>query len=600
MRFGLKAKETLVITLLSFLVVATTSSLHLSQLARVTVLESLRQGDLMARQIYAQGSRALARGQGGTPWEILKRDPELRSLIEASVGYSPELVYVFLADQTGRAILHSQPDKEGTEIPPRPTLDKLLGYDALNRFWALYSGDAVYEATLPLNLNGRPFGSVRLGFSTSLLRRELNSSLQRGFVLAGLSLPLAWLVAMVLANLTLKPIRKFTRQMERMRQGEFEVSSDLAQGDEFKELASELQLLGQQLQSDRLKMLGERIDLHQVVDQLEDGLIFFNQERRILFINKAAETVLGKGVEGVVGRPLEEVLESSHPLRMLMERVFSQSVGSRNVTITLPRNGKSREFLVSAFSVRDVHKTMGAMVLLKDLDSLKTLQSLVSYSAKLTALGRLTSGVAHEVKNPLNAMMIHLELLKEKLGSSSEGVQENLEVIGNEIRRLDRALQGFLKFIRPQELALKPVELNTLLQSLLALLEVEWQKAGVRFVFRPESPLPTITADEELLRQAFLNLLLNACQAMPKGGAIQIVTERETPEAVRVTIVDEGVGISPDDLDKIFALYYTTKPDGSGIGLSLVYRIVQLHDGIIDVSSEVGRGTTMSVRLPVG
>ncbi|HYR01911.1 MAG TPA: ATP-binding protein, partial [Syntrophobacteria bacterium] len=536
----------------------------------------------------------------GTPWEILKRDPELRSLIEASVGYSPELVYVFLADQTGRAILHSQPDKEGAEIPQRPTLDVLLHYDTLHRFWALYSGDAVYEATLPLSLNSRPFGSVRLGFSTSLLRRELNSSLQRGLVLAGLSLPLAWLVAMVLANLTLKPIRKFTRQMERMRQGEFEVSSDLAQGDEFKELASELQLLGQQLQSDRLKMLGERLDLHQVVDQLEDGLIFFNQDHRILFINKAAETVLGRGVEGVVGRRLEEVLESSHPLRMLMERVFSQSVGSRNVTITLPRNEKAREFLVSAFSVRDAHKTMGAMVLLKDLDSLKTLHSLVSYSAKLTALGRLTSGVAHEVKNPLNAMMIHLELLKEKLGPSSEGVQENLEVIGNEIRRLDRALQGFLKFIRPQELALKPVELNTLLQSLIALLEVEWQKAGVRFVFRPESPLPTITADEELLRQAFLNLLLNACQAMPKGGTIQIVIERETPEAVRVTIVDEGVGISPEDLDKIFALYYTTKPDGSGIGLSLVYRIVQLHDGIIDVSSEVGRGTTMSVRLPVG
>lgn len=600
MRFGLKAKETLVITLLSFLVVATTSILHLSQLTRVTVLETLRQGELVERQIYAQSSRSLAKGRGGSAWEILKQDPDLRSLIAASVGYSPELVYVFLADQTGRAVLHSEPDKEGVDAPERPKLTDLLGYDALRRFWALYEGGVVYEATLPLNLNNRPFGSVRLGFSTSLLRRELNASLQRGLVLAGLSLPLAWLVAMGLANLTLKPIRRFTRQMERMRQGEFEVSGDLAQGDEFKELASELQLLGQQLQSDRLKMLGERIDLHQVVDQLEDGLVFFNQERRILFINKAAEIVLGKNVEELVGRPIEELLEPSHPLRMLMERVFSQSVGSRNVTVALPRDGKSREFLISTFSVRDAQKTMGAMVLLKDLDSLKTLQSLVSYSAKLTALGRLTSGVAHEVKNPLNAMMIHLELLKEKLGPSSEGAQENLEVIGTEIRRLDRALQGFLKFIRPQELALKPVDLNALLQSLIALLEVEWQKAGIRFAFRPESPLPTITADEELLHQAFLNLLLNACQAMPKGGAIQIVTERETPEAVRVTISDEGVGISPEDLEKIFALYYTTKQDGSGIGLSLVYRIVQLHDGSIDVSSEVGRGTTMSVRLPVG
>jgi PAS domain S-box-containing protein len=599
-RFGLKVKETLVITLLTFLVVITTSILHLSQLTRVTVREASRQAELVARQIYAQSSRSLARGDGKNPWGILERDPELRSLIDSSVGYSPVLVYVLLADETGRAVLHSEREKEGAKVPQRPTLNDLLGYDALRRFWALYEWGVVYEATLPLSLNNQPFGTVHLGFSTSLLRRELNASLLRGLALAGISLPLAWLVAMGLANLTLKPIRRFTQQMVRMRRGEFEVSGDLDHGDEFKELASELQLLGQQLQSDRLKMLGERVDLHQVVDQLEDGLVFFNQDRRILFINRAAEVALGRSVGGAVGRRLEEILEYPHPLLQLMERVFTQNVGSRNIAITLPRDGKSREFLVSTISVRDAHKTMGVMVLLKDLDSLKTLQSLVSYSAKLTALGRLTSGVAHEVKNPLNAMMIHLELLKERLGPSSEGVQENVEVIGNEIRRLDRALQGFLKFIRPQELALKPVDLNALLHGIIALLEVEWQKAGIRFVFRPEPSLPSVIADEELLHQAFLNLLLNACQAMPKGGAIRIVTERDTPEAARVTVTDEGVGIPEEELDKIFALYYTTKPGGSGIGLSLVYRIVQLHDGNIEVSSEVGRGTTMSVRLPVG
>lgn len=106
-------------------------------------------------------------------------------------------------------------------------------------------------------------------------------------------------------------------------------------------------------------------------------------------------------------------------------------------------------------------------------------------------------------------------------------------------------------------------------------------------------------ADEELLHQAFLNITLNACQAMPAGGTITIVTELDQPEVVRVSITDTGVGIPPQDIEKVFKLYYTTKPDGSGIGLSLAYRIVQLHDGIIDVVSEVGRGTTAVVRLPV-
>jgi signal transduction histidine kinase len=109
-----------------------------------------------------------------------------------------------------------------------------------------------------------------------------------------------------------------------------------------------------------------------------------------------------------------------------------------------------------------------------------------------------------------------------------------------------------------------------------------------------------MAADEELLRQVFLNILLNACQAMPTGGTVNILTEREGWEFVKVCIADTGVGIPPEDTDKIFQLYYTTKSGGSGIGLSLVYRVVQMHDGLIEVLSEVGRGTTMIVRLPVG
>ena len=240
------------------------------------------------------------------------------------------------------------------------------------------------------------------------------------------------------------------------------------------------------------------------------------------------------------------------------------------------------------------------MVLLKNLESIRTVQSLVSYSAKLTALGRLTSGLAHEIKNPLNAMAIHLELLKEKLDTRPEGVQQSLAIIEGEIRRLDRVVQGFVKFIRPQELALKPVDLRAHLQGLIALLEAEWGSKGIHFDFQPEKNLPPVRADEELLHQAFLNVLLNACQAMPSGGTITVRTTQDSEGFVRVIIADEGVGIPLEDKDKIFRLYYTTKTGGSGIGLSLVYRIIQQHDGSIDVSSEVGRGTTLTVRLPLG
>src|SRR5260370_1189991 len=178
-------------------------------------------------------------------------------------------------------------------------------------------------------------------------------------------------------------------------------------------------------------------------------------------------------------------------------------------------------------------RVMGVAVLLKDLESIKTVQSLVSSSAKLAALGRLTSGVAHEVKNPLNAMMIHVELLKERLEAADPDVRQSLEVIGSEIRRLDRVVQGFLKFMRPQELTLKPVDLNSMLQSVGALLEAEGKSLGVRFILDLDAGLPSVSADEELLRQAFINIVQNAVQAMPGGGAGRIRTRPEGLERAR-------------------------------------------------------------------
>jgi PAS domain S-box-containing protein len=600
MRFGLKAKEILAITALTFLAVATTTLVHFSQLSRIGVQAVLDQTDLIAKQIYAQSSRVLSRAAGRTPREVLAHDRELRGLLEASVGYSPHLVYALLADQNGGAILHSERRKEGTQVAEQPALQDLLALDPFRRFLALYESGRVYEVTLPLRLDARPFGSIRLGLSTTLLQRELNASLTRALALAGAALPAAWLVAVGLANLTLKPIRRLIGEMERLRQGEFQVGRDLGREDEFGELASQLQLLGQQLQSDRLKMLSEKAQLQQVVDELEDGLIFLGQDRRILFFNKAAEVVIGRPLAQVLGCAVEDLLDPSHPLRRILDSEGPQGTGVRDATIALPRDGRQKEFLVSTFPIGDHRQAMGRMVLFKDLDSIKTLRSLVSYSAKLTALGRLTSGVAHEVKNPLNAMIIHLELLKQRLGASPEEAQQSVAVIESEIRRLDRVVQGFLKFIRPQELALKRLDLNGLLRDTIALLEAEWGPKGIRFVFQPDARLPPITADEALVHQATLNVLLNACQAMPSGGTITVTTTWESQEIASVTIADGGVGIPPEDLDKIFRLYYTTKTDGSGIGLPLAYRIVQQHDGSIDVESEVGRGTTMTIRLPVG
>ena len=246
-------------------------------------------------------------------------------------------------------------------------------------------------------------------------------------------------------------------------------------------------------------------------------------------------------------------------------------------------------------------------------------------SEKLAArsLGRLMAGVTHEVRNPLNAMTIHLELVREhllKVQHSSraavgtvlgldttddaapevEGAREHLDVIGSEIRRLDEVITGFVRFIRPEELQLLPVDLQSLVAEVIALVEPDARRNGI--TCRSETPagLPELRADPALLRQALLNLALNGCQAMADGGRLTMGARVEKDRRLALTVEDTGAGISADKLDRIFDLYYTTRPEGSGIGLSIVYRIVQLHGGEIEVQSTEGRGTTFRLLLPLG
>ncbi len=263
---------------------------------------------------------------------------------------------------------------------------------------------------------------------------------------------------------------------------------------------------------------------------------------------------------------------------------------------------------------------VGIMLIVRNLEYLSQLQSTVRYSRKLAALGRLSAGVAHEVKNPLNAMMIHLELLRHQFAPRAVGVGhtaaggrgaavattdvshvepdalQHVDVIASEIRRLDDVVQGFLKFSRPEDLKLQPVQMSTLLQEIVPILQPEADRSGV--VLSVGGHVPDVNCDPTMMRQAFLNLGLNACQAMPHGGTLRIHCETARGRRVAVSFADTGVGINPEHLQRIFDLYFTTKAKGSGIGLSMVYRTVQMHDGEIEVQSTRGAGTTFRVLLP--
>jgi signal transduction histidine kinase len=241
-------------------------------------------------------------------------------------------------------------------------------------------------------------------------------------------------------------------------------------------------------------------------------------------------------------------------------------------------------------------RPLGVLLVARNQAYLSHVESTLRYSRKLAALSRLTAGIAHEIKNPLNAAMIHLELLRMRLAEAPEAL-ENLSVIASQVRRLDEVVQGFLKFTRPEDLALKPVPLAPLIDELMPIILAEAGKSQIDVRVDLPADLPPVNGDASLLSQAFLNLALNACQAMPQGGRLRIAARSLSGRRIEITFEDTGVGISPQNLQRIFDLYFTTKERGSGIGLSLVYRTVQLHDGEIEVQSTPGSGTTFRIVL---
>jgi signal transduction histidine kinase len=279
-------------------------------------------------------------------------------------------------------------------------------------------------------------------------------------------------------------------------------------------------------------------------------------------------------------------LRPMHVIRSSLSRLGRGDLG---VTLDLRDDEEFRE-------LGDVFDQVSAQLRAAAPDGLKPAQ-LAELSRRIAMVGRLTAGVAHEMKNPLNAMTIHLELLKQKL-AAGKPASTHVETIGHEIRRLDDRIQGFLKFVRPEEVTFAPVALAPLMSSVLDAVQPEAQRAGVSIERACQDGTLLVQGDAAQLRDMFLNLAQNAIQAMPKGGRLTIACAPAPNRLVRVRVEDTGVGIAPENLAKIFDLYYTTRERGTGIGLSLVYRMVQIHNGTIDVESTVGVGTSFILTLP--
>jgi signal transduction histidine kinase len=631
---SIKAKQVAGVTTLVVVIVGVLSTYHLATLARRSLEETGARGELLARSIFLRAREVVAEA-GTDPYLALREDGGIRSILGSSVTY-PNVTYVAIVGSDGRAVAHNFHDLEGTHMPEQEDLAPIIRLGAVAQLEAIYS-DRLFEIRQPIVLeNNEPFGSIRIGVSTPLVRGELRPALRRAAETILAALLISSLVAMLLAQWMLRPIHVIQSSLSRLGRGELDVTLDLP-GQEFRDLGTSFDAVSAQLSQVRARaMPSASTDFGSVMENLEDAVALFSLSGELIFCNTAMRSVVPEFArnesESLVALP------ASHPVRGLVDRTLAgrESQGPVSLSIggkpkadhadgpgpTGPADGpeapeKSDEIepserLLMCHAIQDHSgRFLGAMLVARNVGYLSQVHSTLNYSRKLAALGRLMAGVAHEVKNPLNAMTIHLELLKQKLAAVREPItvpagagparsvdlSKHVTVIADEIRRLDQVVIGFLKFARPDELKLQPVRLDMLLSDVVTTVKPEAEGRNISVKLDCPPTLPAINADPGMLRQALLNLALNACQAMPDGGTLKMACRPAARGRVEIDVEDTGVGIPPEHLSRIFDLYFTTKEKGSGIGLSMVYRIVQLHDGEVEVQSTPGRGTRFRITM---
>src|SRR5271157_92048 len=611
MRLSLKAKLTALITGLVLLVVVVTSTVYISNLTRQALLEVQTKGEYVANEVSHQAGAALAgcrMPQGESPQDLqalrgfvrtcLSSDPGLASLMESAVGYLRAVDYVAITDTNLEVLVHSNPEEFGQHLTPAPRYSELMRAGMLRQLRAVYGPPSrVYEVNLPMALGAEPL-DVRVGVSTVLLRDEISPNLRGALLLSFTAIIFATLSAGVVSFLALRPLEKISQSVDLLARGEFSRPVELKRRDEWGILSSKLHLLGEHMRGEKAAFVRLQENLDHIFSNLSDGLLLFDQQDRLVLATPAAVRFLGTGIQTTDHRPALEVFSQDTPLHQLLREAFLTRQSLLWKTLELPGKPSTR-IAVNAQFVGVGDQRVGCLVTLRDTGSRAEIQDQIDTTTKLAAIGRLMSGVAHEVKNPLNAMVLQLEVLKARLGEDGEKVQPQVQILAEEIRRLDRVVKTFLDFTRPVEIHPADTEIAPLVREVFALAEPQARKNNVFLIFAGNGVTAPLHVDRDLIKQALLNLVLNGCQAMPQGGELKI-TPRAISNAVELEIRDSGVGIPPDAQQRIFSLFYTTKPGGTGVGLAMAFRVVQLHSGTIDFTSEVNRGTTFRVTLPAG
>lgn len=614
----IRIKLVLAITGMVSAVVVLLSTLYLAQLLSERIQQSYRHNDIAAHQVLLAVRAAIQHGMAHVALppndpnalndalvEALHKDAGLQLTLTSFIRYAPTIYDINIADSQNKILLSTDPLFQGKPLPIEPSFTDLQKQTAWQKFRIVFGPPTVYsvEAHLDRKVNGKliRFLTVRVGVRTTFLRGQLAPWLRAELVIVMMSMLVTILLAALLSNMALHPLELISSRLDQFMLAEPPSlpARTTITFDEVSRVSSKIERIGERIRSVEEVFTALQENLNQVLENLQDGVMLFTRDARVVMVSDSVEHFLGLPRAQMLGMELHDIFDRQTALGLVVRRAFHGHIALMQeevVTETGRRLQVSLDFIQDE-DAKVPSGALGALLTLHDSESMRQIENELEVSRRLADLGRLTSGVGHEVKNPINAIVVHLELLRDKLARNDSSAQRHVDVIQNEIRRLDRVVQTLVDFSRPVELDLTVHDLRSLVTSVLTLAAPDLEQRSVQVISAmPEHPVYA-RVDADLIQQALLNVLLNGAQAMAEGGELKVELRQHGHEA-RIKISDQGCGIPREILDRIFNLYFTTKKDGSGIGLAMTYRILELHNGSIQVESVMDEGTQFTLRLP--
>jgi len=591
-----RARFTVAFLFLQIIPIIAIGVVTLAYSLKTVIDEVVESSDLMTRQVYEQVRLGLEHGKGDAV-TVLQHDDALRELLGSMQAFGPAVVIARITDANGKILVAGGDGSEGQLQPHLPSIEELV--QKASRWWpfallAAASGNDLYATARPFDVDGKPFGTIYIGVTLSLLADRLER--------LGLAFALIVMADVVLTLLATASLRRLLFQemwpypavswRARVTEG---LPPPPAQQDELSGLAERFNRLSREVHSEHNQWETGRSNVFDIVRSIHDGVVLVDSGGSLLFANREARAVLGLDkTPGVEGRSLGVLLRRNHPLVAMAEAALESGSEAQDVPMNLSGNGDgdSASMLISFFRLGAARKPVGLLILLRDMNAVQELESVVDHSTRLARLGGLISGVAHQLRSPLHGMNLRLELLREDALRGND-IEKHINRLRGEVERLDQSVEALLRFMRPQELKLS----RFLVSDLLAEIANRIKRERICFAFQFSADHP-VEADREMLTEAFSNLIQNAMQAMPEGGSITISTA-EKDGMVEVEISDHGIGIAPENLEQVLNLYFTTKKGGSGLGLPLALRAIELNRGALKIDSRVGQGTTCRIRLPL-